>query len=73
MTEDQIKELLASNGIELPAGVKSISLEIEIKRAATGKVEKLGVVSARHKNKIINAWLQLGIKIRGYIRLWQQS
>jgi hypothetical protein len=72
MTQEQLQQILTSNSVDLPSGVKSITLEMEIKRGDTGKIEKYGLVSARHKNKIIHVWLQLYIKIRGLIRQWRQ-
>ena len=42
--------------------------EIIVHRAATGKVEDYGVVSAYHSNPIRNAIAQLGIWLRGLRR-----
>lgn len=48
--------------------LKSFTLEIKVHRAATGKVEDYGVVSAYHSNPIKHYWMQLCILIRGLRR-----
>lgn len=48
--------------------LKSFTLEIQVHRAATGKVEDYGVVSAYHSNPIRNAIAQLSIWLRGLRR-----
>lgn len=57
----------------LTSGVKKVTLEVVIHRAKTNINESLGVVSGFHRNIFLNFWMQLTIKIRGYIRRWRQS
>ena len=61
------------DGVTAGSQVKWATLEIQVHRAATGKTEDYGVVSAYHKNPIINLWMQFRIWYRGKKRLWLQS